>query len=109
MSGSLTYEYFLDIIPTVYSNALLVDTKAYQFTAHTHQFPTHQGNVPAVFFRYQLSPITVRFLKRKKSLAHFLTYVCAIVGGVFTVAGLLNSLLQSTVVAFQKNVLNKKS
>jgi hypothetical protein len=108
-TGLLTYEYFLDIIPTVYSSADLVDTKAYQMTAHTHQFPSHPGAMPAVYFRYHLSPISVKFSKRKKQFSHFLTYVCAIVGGVFTVAGLLNSMLLSTVLAFQKNVLGKIS
>eukprot|EP00667_Euglena_gracilis_P024207 EG_transcript_27711 len=32
---SKTFEYFIDIIPTIYSNPSLEDTKAYQFTFHT--------------------------------------------------------------------------
>ncbi len=38
-------------------------------------------------------PVTVKFSKRRKAFTHFLTYICAIIGGVFTVAGLLNGLL----------------
>eukprot|EP00993_Chasmostoma_nieuportense_P002247 NODE_3060_length_1038_cov_66.006586_g2917_i0.p1 GENE.NODE_3060_length_1038_cov_66.006586_g2917_i0~~NODE_3060_length_1038_cov_66.006586_g2917_i0.p1 ORF type:complete len:312 (+),score=67.23 NODE_3060_length_1038_cov_66.006586_g2917_i0:52-987(+) len=108
-SQGSTFEYFLDIIPTIYSSPQLIDMKTYQLTAHTHQFDTHPSHMPAVYFRYQLSPITVKFIARHKSFSHFLTYVCAIVGGVFTVAGLLNRMLQSSIVAFQKNLLGKNS
>eukprot|EP01004_Peranema_trichophorum_P006153 NODE_4987_length_1084_cov_46.464100_g4434_i0.p1 GENE.NODE_4987_length_1084_cov_46.464100_g4434_i0~~NODE_4987_length_1084_cov_46.464100_g4434_i0.p1 ORF type:complete len:318 (-),score=60.80 NODE_4987_length_1084_cov_46.464100_g4434_i0:50-1003(-) len=104
-----TYEYFMNIIPTIYSNPDLIDLKAYQMTVHSHQFPTGHSQMSAVFFRYQLSPITVKFIKRKRTLSHFLTYVCAIVGGVFTVAGLLNSLLHSAMRIVRKNVLGKSS
>eukprot|EP01006_Ploeotia_vitrea_P052353 TRINITY_DN67673_c9_g1_i1.p1 TRINITY_DN67673_c9_g1~~TRINITY_DN67673_c9_g1_i1.p1 ORF type:complete len:314 (-),score=24.34 TRINITY_DN67673_c9_g1_i1:418-1359(-) len=104
-----TYEYWVDVIPTVYSNTRLKETKAYQLTAHTHQFKTAAQYPPAVYFRYQLSPITVKFNSRSKSFAHFLTYVCAIIGGVFTVAGIMNSILHNSIVAFQKNVLGKTS
>lgn len=105
----MTYEYWFDVIPSIYSNPQLVETKGYQMTAHAHHFATAHGHMPAVYFRYQLSPITVKFIKRRKQFTHFLTYVCAIIGGVFTVAGLLNSLLQQSIVAFQKNVLGKSS
>ena len=109
-SQTTLFEYFLDVIPTVYSSPRFEDTKGYQMTAHTRHFSspaTNANAMPAVYFRYQLSPITVKFTRRRKSFTHFLTYVCAIVGGVFTVAGLLNSMLQSSIVAFQKNVLGK--
>eukprot|EP00997_Jenningsia_sp_PLL12_P005618 NODE_2165_length_973_cov_44.967532_g1778_i0.p1 GENE.NODE_2165_length_973_cov_44.967532_g1778_i0~~NODE_2165_length_973_cov_44.967532_g1778_i0.p1 ORF type:complete len:129 (-),score=17.56 NODE_2165_length_973_cov_44.967532_g1778_i0:32-418(-) len=108
-SPHTTYEYFLDIIPSIYSNPELVQTKSYQMTAHMHHFEGPPNQMPAVYVRYQLSPITVMFKQRYKQFSHFLTYVCAIVGGVFTVAGLLNSILQSSVIAFQKNVLGKSS
>jgi hypothetical protein len=38
-----------------------------------------------VFFFYDLSPIMVRYVEQRKSFLHFLTSVCAVVGGVFTV------------------------
>ncbi len=46
-----------------------------------------------VFFMYDLSPIMVKFTEKQRSFAHFLTSVCAIVGGVFTVAGIIDSLV----------------
>lgn len=40
--------------------------------------------MPAVYFRYDLSPITVQFTKRRQPFLHFLVQLCAIIGGVFS-------------------------
>jgi hypothetical protein len=42
-----------------------------------------------VFFNYELSPIRVRIEERRRSLGHLLTNMCAIIGGVFTVMGMV--------------------
>lgn len=101
-----TYEYFLDIIPTNYKEGVAEEIKTYQMTAHKHHFQTVTSHMPAVYFRYQLSPITVNFASSKRSFAHFLTGVCAIIGGVFTVAGLLSGVIHS-IVLFQKKMMGK--
>ena len=49
--------------------------------------------LPAVYFHYELSPIMVRVSESRKTYSSFLTGLCAIVGGVFTVAGMLDSCL----------------
>ena len=43
-----------------------------------------------------------------KPLYHFLTTTCAIVGGVFTVAGILDSILYQSVKMIKKNQLGKQ-
>ena len=48
-------------------------------------------NLPGVFCFYEINPIQVRLAEKRTSLLHFLTNVCAIVGGVFTVSGLVDS------------------
>ncbi|CAD7696002.1 unnamed protein product [Ostreobium quekettii] len=63
--------------------------------------PEHK--LPGVFFFYDLSPIKVEIREYKDSFLHFLTNVCAIVGGIFTVAGLLDGM-----VYFGHNALKKK-
>ena len=50
-----------------------------------------QRGLPGVFFFYDLSPIMVTFQEKKNSFLHFVTGLCAIVGGVFTVTGLVDS------------------
>jgi hypothetical protein len=61
-------------------------------------------NASGVFFMYDLSPIMVKFTETKKSFAHFLTGVCAIIGGVFTVAGLIDSFLYHGLRSMQKKI-----
>lgn len=50
---------------------------------------------------YDLSPIMVQIQESKKSFLRFLTNLCAIVGGVFTVAGIFDALLHSTLERFK--------
>lgn len=107
--GLWHYEYHLDVVPTIYARRRSREERAYQLSANAHKQQVPPGHMPAAFFRYQLSPITVRFGKDSSSFLHFLTYVCAIVGGVFTVAGLLNRIVHKTAVQIQRKFLGKQN
>lgn len=50
-----------------------------------------ETKLPYIEISYDLSPLTVRTEERDKPLYHFVTQMCAIIGGVFTVIGLLDS------------------
>jgi hypothetical protein len=100
------YEYFLDVVPTVYAKGSKKE-RGYQFTANMHKTQVPYGQMAAVFFRYQLSPITVMYSRENVSFSHFLTYMCAIIGGVFTVAGILSGMLHNSMVQFQRRILGK--
>jgi len=90
------YQYFLKVVPTVYTNIR-------NETLHTNQFSVTENfresgdtsgggrNLPGVFFFYDMSPIKVRIVEQHSSFLHFLTNVCAIVGGVFAVSGLVDA------------------
>ena len=83
----------------------------------------HQGaGIPGAFFNYEISPIQVRHVEERQSFAQFLTSsvlpylfscgfsscmqyrTCAIVGGVLTVASIVDSVLFAT-----QRTLKKKS
>jgi hypothetical protein len=51
----------------------------------------------AIYFRYDLSPITVKWTRASRSFSHFLVQLCAIVGGVFTVFSLFHSAVRASV------------
>lgn len=53
---------------------------------------------------YDLSPMMVQLTEHRRSLTHFLTGVCAIVGGVFTVAGMLDGMLYHSTRALKKKI-----
>ena len=59
--------------------------------------------------RYDLNPITVRYHESRPPIYHFLTTVCAIVGGTFTVAGIIDSCLFTAHEMFKKFELGKLS
>jgi len=65
---------------------------------------THGVNgLPGAFFSYEISPILVAHRETRQSFAHFLTSTCAIVGGVLTVASILDSALFATQRSFKKS------
>lgn len=116
--GYTHYEYYIDVVPTVYEGKTMAHTaqekkrgwgvaRGYQYTANMHFQSLDPGHMSAAFFRYQLSPITVKFSPEPTNFLHFITYVCAIIGGVFTVAGILSRSIHTTAVQFQKRVLGK--
>ncbi|KAF9483372.1 Sec1-like protein [Pholiota conissans] len=59
--------------------------------------------LPGAFFNFEISPILVVHAETRQSFAHFLTSTCAIVGGVLTVASLLDSILFATGRALKKS------
>lgn len=54
------------------------------------------AGVPGVFFNYEISPLKTIHSEYRQSLSHFLTSTCAIVGGILTVAGILDSLVYNS-------------
>ena len=46
----------------------------------------------------------IKYTERRKSFAHFLTGVCAIIGGVFSVAGIIDSFIYHSMRSLQKKM-----
>lgn len=113
------FQYFLKVVSTQFRS---MDGK----TVNTHQYSVthferdltegpggessggihvHHGysGLPGAFFNYEISPILVVHSDSRQSFAHFLTSTCAIVGGVLTVASLLDSVLFATTRALKKS------
>jgi hypothetical protein len=86
--GKLT-EYFIVAVPLLHVKLDGSMTRAFQYTAHHHVRPA-LNTLPAVVFIYDLSPMTVRVTERRRPLLHFVTSVCAIVGGVLATMGLVH-------------------
>ena len=68
-----------------------------QFSVTTHRrliYPSRgESGLPGLFVMFELAPILVSLSEVQRSFAHFLTSVCAIVGGIFTVAGMVAAVL----------------
>jgi hypothetical protein len=92
---AVSYEYYIKVVPTTYKTLKNEEFYVHQFTANSNEYRSE--GAPAVYFRYDLSPVTVKFSQVQESFFHFVVQVCAIVGGVFTVAGLLENLLHTSI------------
>ena len=60
-------------------------------------------------FNYELSPITVKYEQKSENFFDFILYICAIIGGVFTVAGIIDALIHRSVSAIFKQRIGKLS
>jgi len=85
------YKYFMKVVPTTYANSrslfgiipwtIRVRTNQYSVTEHYDE-STNWGQMPQIFFLYDLSAITVNIDVRSKSWVYFLTKTLATMGGV---------------------------
>ncbi|PIO28255.1 Endoplasmic reticulum-Golgi intermediate compartment protein 3 [Aquarana catesbeiana] len=100
VQSSMMFQYFVKIVPTV------LRTNQFSVTRHEKIASGLIGDqgLPGVFVLYELSPMMVKLTEKHRSLTHFLTGVCAIIGGVFTVAGLIDSLIYHSTRAIQKKI-----
>ncbi|XP_039048527.1 protein disulfide-isomerase 5-3-like [Hibiscus syriacus] len=106
---NVTIEHYLQVVKTevvtrIHSreSSLLED---YEYTAHSSL--SQSIDVPVAKFHFELSPMQVLIIEKPKSFSHFITNLCAIIGGVFTVAGILDSILYNTIRLMKKIDLGK--
>jgi len=96
--NNLNFEYFIQVVPTSFETIDGEQFHSYQFTVNSATWGQdghgHQMNayIPSIYFRYEFSPITVKFTQSREGFFHFTVQLCAIVGGVFTAAGIAASL-----------------
>ncbi|XP_031809770.1 endoplasmic reticulum-Golgi intermediate compartment protein 3 isoform X1 [Sarcophilus harrisii] len=106
--ASMMFQYFVKVVPTVYMKVNGEVLRSNQFSVTRHEKVANgligdQG-LPGVFVLYELSPMMVKLTEKHRSFTHFLTGVCAIIGGMFTVAGLIDSLIYHSARAIQKKI-----
>ncbi|CAK5270341.1 unnamed protein product [Mycena citricolor] len=106
------FQYFLKVVSTQFRtlDGKIINTHQYSSTQFERdlkegvQGDTAQGvhlqhgvsGIPGAFFNFEISPILVVHSEVRQSFAHFLTSTCAIIGGVLTVASLIDGILFAT-------------
>jgi len=103
----ISHEYFLKLVPTVYRPEFGDAQYPYQFTYSYKAF--FNQHAAAVWFRYDLSPITVQYTVKRQRLYAFLGRTVAFVGGTFTVAGIIDSIVFTTSNLVKKLEIGKLS
>lgn len=106
--GAMMFQYYIKIVPTTYvqNDGSYFNSNQFSVTRHSKVVSVMSGEsgMPGVFFSYELSPVMVKYSKKVKSLGHFITGLCAIIGGVFTVAGLLDKLIYTSSQIIQQKI-----
>lgn len=108
--GAVLFHYYVKVVPSTYVflNRTEIRTNQYSVTKHRRVIQnmadasTHQ--LPGTFFTYEISAIMVKFVEQRRSLAHFLTTLCALIGGVFTVSSLIDAFLYRGSCLIQKKL-----
>eukprot|EP00613_Pedinella_sp_CCMP2098_P000262 CAMPEP_0171618484 /NCGR_PEP_ID=MMETSP0990-20121206/14777_1 /TAXON_ID=483369 /ORGANISM="non described non described, Strain CCMP2098" /LENGTH=379 /DNA_ID=CAMNT_0012183303 /DNA_START=55 /DNA_END=1194 /DNA_ORIENTATION=- len=92
--GHGMYQYYIKVVPTVYQylDGRQVVSNQYSVTEHLrHINPGGGRGLPGVWFFYEVSPVHALFEEeRRSSLLEFTSSVCAILGGVFTILGVVD-------------------
>ncbi|XP_057529195.1 protein disulfide isomerase-like 5-4 [Amaranthus tricolor] len=104
--ANVTIEHYLQVVKTevkTSNDRTLVEE--HEYTAHSSLVQSH--DIPVAKFHFELSPMQVLITENPRSFSHFITNVCAIIGGVFTVAGILDSILHNTLRLVKKVELGK--
>eukprot|EP00808_Paulinella_micropora_P026702 g73564.t1 len=106
---SAMFMYYAKVVPTTYQELGGEPRHTNQFSVTEHfralsaaSATGGSNGLPGVFIFYELSPMKVIFTQTREPLSHFLTQLCAILGGVFTVAGMIDRFLYVTVRSMQR-------
>ena len=62
-----------------------------------------------LMFNFEFSPITENITQNHKNLVEFLISICAIIGGVYTIAGIVDSMIHKSVSIVFKSRIGKLS
>jgi hypothetical protein len=113
------FQYHIKVVGTefVYLNGSSVNTNQFSVTENERdispQLGGQVGGIPGIFMNYDISPMRVINTESQKAFAHFLTdgpcpiltfSVCAIVGGIVTIAGLLDAFIYNNGRGLGKNI-----
>ena len=103
--ASGTFKYYIKVVPTEYRyiSKEVLPTNQFSVTEYFSPINTQNGRTwPAVYFLYDLSPITVTIREERRSFFHFITRLCAVLGGTFAVTGMLDRWMYRLVEAVTK-------
>ncbi|XP_058092838.1 protein disulfide isomerase-like 5-4 [Magnolia sinica] len=108
-NANVTIEHYLQIVKTeVISRRHSPVNKLLEYEYTAQSSLAHSPNIPVAKFHFMPSAMQVLVTENQKSFSHFITNVCAIIGGVFTVAGILDSILHNTLRLVKKVELGKQ-
>lgn len=102
--GRAVFQYFTKIVSTKLLPINGIPTLTNQYSVTQNDVEGAKGGLPGVFFMLEISPMQISYKETRKSFSSLLTGVLAIIGGVFTVAGLVDRVVYRAEKAYKKKV-----
>jgi len=91
------FQYDVHVIPTRYMEDGSDEVASHQYSITEYmksvdsRNANHEGAALGIWMTYDFTPFEVRVTRSRKSLWHFLTECCAILGGIFAFSGMLDN------------------
>lgn len=94
-SSGATYEHYMQVVLTSIEPRAGAPARfdAHEYTVQSHVYDAEDH--AAAKFTYRMSPVQIVVTEKPKQLYHFLTAICAVIGGVFTVAGIIDGMVHT--------------
>ncbi|KAL7320592.1 ER-derived vesicles protein erv46 [Mucor circinelloides] len=102
--GRSVFQYFVKIVSTKLLPITGIPTFTNQYSVTQNDVEGAKGGLPGVFFMLEISPMQISYKETRKSFGSLLTGVLAIIGGVYTVAGLIDRVVYRAEKAYKKKV-----
>lgn len=98
--GSYMFHYYVKLVPTVFTDRWGDEVYANQYSvtdsARNVQVRRHElSGIPGVFFVYDFSPFLMTKTEKVKPWSYIFTSICALIGGVFSMATMVELVLSS--------------
>ncbi len=93
------------VLTSIEPRAAALRFDAYEYTVQSHAYdaPDHAS----VKFTHRMSPVQIVVAEKEKRLGRFLVSVCAVIGGIFTVAGIVDATVHTVNRAAKKRDIGK--
>lgn len=106
--ANASHEHYLQPVHYHLLPARGLSAHAYEYTRHHHSYASPADSLPEARFAFHPSPLQVTAKERPSyGFYHFITNLCAIIGGVFSVAGVIDGLFYNIHSALRKRHIGK--
>ena len=86
------HEHYLSVVHSPFRFASGYAVDAYRYTAASHVYePAEEADGPSVRWRYEISPMSIVSAEHRLPFYHWVTNLCAILGGAYLLVSLLDS------------------
>jgi len=89
--------YFMKLVPHIFNDFEHdEDFESYSYSLTSNRKTVSHHHDLQMFITFDIAPVSVMITREKQQMTKFLVNLCAIVGGVFVIFGMLNGFLLKT-------------